>query len=474
MDLHEVLSRRAWGEAASSFGAPSIPPGASWPTTAQVDLENPEEPGIERDVHGCAAMTKPKNRFAQMIFRPALAAAGLAGGLGLAAEAEAQGPVLFGQAGTYVGFSWDADRGGDVTWGFEGRLGGDFRAEFQPATDPFLTTAGVVRFGFAGLDPGLWAGGQVGGAMALGSLVGELTLGYQWGEGGGFSLPIGLELDVFVGSTFVRGDPVGGSIAFGGGLVAPPRMMWPMAVPGRALHDETGGQAALPDVELLGERRWDRRAGPELAAELARAWERRARAEWASVPAFLQLEDQLAVAGAPRSLRTRARAAADDELRHAVATARASMRYGGAPLRIGRVTPATRAHARGTDALVRLAVESWVDGCLGEGKASAAAAVEATLAPDAELAAMQRTIAKDERGHAELAWDVMAWAIEAGGDDVRHALAAVRDAGPEATTSGIDDGVDLHAQGLLSEREHAAIGERIRDRALSRFDRLVA
>lgn len=405
--------------------------------------------------------------------RTGLAAAGLAGLVSLATGAEAQDFQLFGQGGTYIGYTWGGPNGGGVTWGFEGRVGGELRDPWRNAMDPFFAAAAVARFGFIGIEPGLHLGGQAGAANGWGSLMGEVLLGYQWGEGGGFSMPLGVQLDVAFASTFIRADPFLESFGFGGGVVLPPRMFMPMAVAGRALHDEVG-HAALPAVERLDEPRLPADVGAELATALCTSWERRAQAEWASVPAFVQLAEQLRVADAPVGLIDRALDAAQDELRHAVMTARASMCYGGAPLRLGRVTPATRAHAQGRDALARLAVESWIDGCLGEGKAAAAVACEADLAPASELAAMQRAIAADEARHAELAWDVLAWALAAGGDDVRHALAAVRDARPSDATSGVDSQVDLRPHGLLSEAEHGAIGDVVRERALPRFDRLVA
>jgi hypothetical protein len=165
----------------------------------------------------------------------------------------------------------------------------------------------------------------------------------------------------------------------------------------------------------------------------------------------------------------RALAAADDELRHAVGTARASLCYGGAPIELGRVSDRTRAPARGKAALVRLAVESFVDGCLGEGRAAEAARRESEAASLDKLRGLQSMIAVDESRHAELAWEVLEWTVAAGGDDVRHALHAVRDASP-AEASGSDIPVDLSGNGLLSRSRHDAIGEVVREHALPRLD----
>src|SRR5690606_38170095 len=312
-----VMSRRTHREIDRRLHRTALLQG--WHVAAQDRVDNAAGPAAHGTCCEDDAMEDTtKGRFADMILRRpvmrhlsrGLTAAGIAGALSLAAaDAEAQDPILSGQAGTYVGCSWGGG-GAGVTWGFEGRVGGDFRDEYQPYMEPFFTTSAVARFGFVGVDPGLWVGAQAGGAIGLGSLVAELTLGYQWGEHGGFSVPIGLGLDVFLASTFVRGDPVLGTIAFGGGLVAPPRFLQPMAIAGRALHDEEG-HAALPTVEPLGETRADAALGNDLSGALRRSWEQRAKAEWASVPAFLQLADQLHVAGAPDALIARAHRAAD-------------------------------------------------------------------------------------------------------------------------------------------------------------------
>jgi hypothetical protein len=59
-----------------------------------------------------------------------------------------------------------------------------------------------------------------------------------------------------------------------------------------------------------------------------------------------------------------------------------------------------------------------VSGCARKAAASSDAAVRGVLA----------TIAEDEARHAELAWRFVAWALQAGGDAVRRAVAAAFDA----------------------------------------------
>jgi hypothetical protein len=66
----------------------------------------------------------------------------------------------------------------------------------------------------------------------------------------------------------------------------------------------------------------------------------------------------------------------------------------------------------------------------------------------------------------------MSWAVEAGGDDVRHALSAVRDARPMEDT-GASSSRDLSRHGLLTERAHRDAGAILAEQALPRFDALV-
>jgi hypothetical protein len=302
------------------------------------------------------------------------------------------------------------------------------------------------------------------------SLLADLGVAYRFGEGGGWSAPMGLDLQVWAINAFVSADTgLGGGYVGGGFRLPPPDRQLGCVAIGRPLHDEQG-QAELPSIRALGESA----ARSELESAIVGEWGERARSEWASVPAFLQLADQLLRAGAPRALVQRAWIAAEDEARHAVLTARVAVRIGGAPVHLSRVTPATRAPAQGRDALVRLAVESWVDGCLGEGRAAAIAARESAAAEVETLRDVQGAIARDEGRHAELAWDVLAWAVRAGGDDVRHAVDACREAAPPAVASEAAKELDLEAFGLLSPEDQDLVGEETRDAARVRLSALLS
>lgn len=413
------------------------------------------------DARSFALLTSSVRRY----IRNGVAAAGLAIALSSPSSASADA-TAFGDGGVFLGYTWGA--GGGFTWGLEGRVGAHFHDTCRGG--PSFGTAATGRFAFVEFTrPRLAVGAQAGIVFGPTSLLGDVGVGHRWGEDGGLSVPLALDLQVSAWNAFIGVDTALDNGFAGAGIRLPmPDRQFGCSIAGRALHDEDG-HAELPAVHAA--------APLDLPSDVERAvvseWAQRAQTEWASVPAFLQLADQLERASAPPALIARALRAAEDELRHAILSARVAIRHGAAPLALGRVTPATRAPAEGIGGLQRLAVESWIDGCLGEGKAAAAAACEADHAADGVLRDLQQSIAVDEASHAELAWDVLAWATRAGGDDVRHAVEAVREAGPtEASGSAAD--LDLAAFGLLSEGAHRRIGEVTRARAVGRLDRLLA
>jgi hypothetical protein len=150
-------------------------------------------------------------------------------------------------------------------------------------------------------------------------------------------------------------------------------------------------------------------------AELASAWLADARAEGSSIPAFLALAAELRALGAPRELEDRALSAARDERRHTAACLAIAGDLAGLDLALGPLPrPSPSREPRGAR-LLRLAVESWQDGCLGEGLAAERA--RRSRGP------VNALIARDEQRHADLAWSVLAWSLAEGGRPVRDAVA---------------------------------------------------
>jgi hypothetical protein len=168
--------------------------------------------------------------------------------------------------------------------------------------------------------------------------------------------------------------------------------------------------------------------------------------EYSSVWTFLRLAAELAAVGAPARLIAAALDAADDEVRHAelcAAVAGVSL----SPLALAAAQP--RFTQRTPAALAQLAFEAWLEGCLNEGAAAEEARVAASEATDAARAAMLATIARDEQGHAELSWQVLAWLFE-----VAPAIASSAIASAPAYSAGSEGADDpaLARHGVPSAR----------------------
>jgi len=190
------------------------------------------------------------------------------------------------------------------------------------------------------------------------------------------------------------------------------------------------GVASTADVVFGAGAGWSEGRAPDVGslsaadrAALAAAWAKDGLAEHASVAAFARLAVELMMFGAPADLIRRCHAAALDEVRHAklcfaLASAYAGRAVGPSPLPVGGSLPLAAT-------LVELAANSAIEGCIGETTAAAMAAEQLGFATDPAVRAALRTIARDEARHAELGWRIVAWAVRAGGDGVRAAVAEV-------------------------------------------------
>jgi hypothetical protein len=139
-------------------------------------------------------------------------------------------------------------------------------------------------------------------------------------------------------------------------------------------------------------------------ASLGDYFARAAELEAASVHAFMVLDAELAVHGAPGSLGHRARSAAEDEVRHARAVARLARAYGGRP---GAPCISRQAGARDLESI---ALENCVEGCVRETYGALLALHQAQRARDPRIRQLYAHIAADETRHAALSWDVSAFA----------------------------------------------------------------
>jgi rubrerythrin len=129
-----------------------------------------------------------------------------------------------------------------------------------------------------------------------------------------------------------------------------------------------------------------------------------ARLEAASARAFRVLARELLSHGAPAALVRVARRSASEEVRHASATGRLARRFGAAPVR------ARYGASHAVRSLEDVALENATESCVRETSGAAVAWWQAERSRDPRVARAMRRIARDETRHAQLSWDIAAWA----------------------------------------------------------------
>ena len=207
---------------------------------------------------------------------------------------------------------------------------------------------------------------------------------------------------------------------------------------------------------------------------LADAWLDDTRSECGSVPAFLALARDLARAGAPRDLVARAERAAWDELRHTFLCAGLAERYGSLRVAAPIVGPLPARAQTTRDAIERFAIESWLDGCLGEGEAAARARVALVSATDAEARRVYAVIAQDEQRHADLAWDILAWALRTGGRRTKERVRAAMGGPADLRVDDVPgDAATWSAHGRLLPRDLERVREATYARSTARGMKLL-
>lgn len=368
---------------------------------------------------------------------------------------------------------WATDIGAYVSYHFDGAsrnrwgLGIEARRTYGPeytlCPDRAAFFGGVARAAVVGWEEVRLTAGPLAGVPAVVlALSVEPSAGWRFGQSSGFIGRLGADIGFGSVASVQLARTIGQDSSFGFGGRWPAVLLPACGQAGRVLRDDDGC-AALPAVHVAS-------LATTAAGRAGQVWARRASAEWASVPAFQQLAEQLAVADAPASLVGRANAAAAEELGHACAAAAIAAELGG-----GAVTLApwavSRAPLSGEAGLVRLAVESWTDGCLAEAWAADCAAAEAQDAVPA-IRHVQTQIAREEAGHAALAWDVLAWTLMRGGGAVKRALAAVAHLGLRPTEE--DAPADLARFGCASSVTCQRLGARRARLARERLELLLA
>ncbi|MCB9606123.1 MAG: hypothetical protein H6716_06005 [Polyangiaceae bacterium] len=202
-----------------------------------------------------------------------------------------------------------------------------------------------------------------------------------------------------------------------------------------------------------------------LRHRLAELWLERAQNEHASVASFDRFCLGLLAVGAPPDLLESAHHAALDEVLHAklcfaIASQYAAEPLGPGPLPIGGALD-------GDLSLTGLAVSTALEGCLGETLSAIEADRCAELAEPPAIRVAMEIIAKDEAGHAELAWAFLRYACEFGGEDtlqaVRESFGPALHASAAAATKYACSDPDVNGYGFLDADE----ARRVREQALT-------
>lgn len=183
--------------------------------------------------------------------------------------------------------------------------------------------------------------------------------------------------------------------------------------------------------------------------------------EAVSVVAFARMYGELAALGAPRALLERVERARREELRHVALTAALARRHGCEPR-----APERMPLAEGRT-LFAIALENAVEGCIRETWGAALAMVRAANAEDDAVRIATAEIARDEVGHAELAWDVAAWLAPKLSSGEREQIANAQRAAVAELARDLDLAHEPHlaAAGLPAPRERkkliALLDERV-------------
>jgi|GEM_PF-1158444 len=191
----------------------------------------------------------------------------------------------------------------------------------------------------------------------------------------------------------------------------------------------------------------DERVGRAAAAQ----WLEDAAMEHASVASFSRVSLELMALGAPPDLLADTHAAALDEIRHAQTCLAIAVACGASEVQPG---PLPVCPPRPTD-LARFAVDTFIEGCVGETTAALVMERAAAGTEHMALRAALEGIAGDEARHAALAWRTLAWAVRKGGVDVLRAVertsAALAPKDARVAPSNVDP--EMAAVGRLSAGE---------------------
>lgn len=175
--------------------------------------------------------------------------------------------------------------------------------------------------------------------------------------------------------------------------------------------------AAPPD-------RPDDRIADHVRERLGELWVEDARMEHAAIAAFMRATLELMAMAAPSELLGDIQVAAQDEVVHAQRCFGLAARFSGEPREPGTLpTLAPRVGDVAAEAdWVRLAVDTFVEGCVGETIAALVARRSMRRCEDPATLRTLELIVEDEGQHAGLAWRTITWILEEGAGEHRDAV----------------------------------------------------
>jgi hypothetical protein len=210
-------------------------------------------------------------------------------------------------------------------------------------------------------------------------------------------------------------------------------------------------------------------------ALLIAVWKQSGSMEHGSVVAFTRLTESVIALGAPAHLVEACLRAALDEVEHArrcfsVVTALAGKPRSPSAFE-GLLQVAPRSIASVDQAVQRLVRGSMLDGALGEGVAAEVAIAAARSCRVPEIRCLLEQIAADERRHAELAWEILAFLLDRYPSASATALASIDADLASMTSPSVIAFLAVEAPdlGLLPLAEIHAIAARVRQNVRQRM-----
>jgi hypothetical protein len=198
---------------------------------------------------------------------------------------------------------------------------------------------------------------------------------------------------------------------------------------------------------------------PQSAAD---AWRANGKVEHASVAAFARLADDLTELGAPAKLVQAAHDDALDEIVHTRLCFSLARAIDGHAMEPAPLEPTPH-----TPHLATVAIDSLVDGALGEGTSARVAAKLAGGVVDERIRVVLVAIAADEGKHARHAWETLAWCLDVGGPVVHGAIHGALRALPE-TGAALAGDATLERYGIAAPATQDAVFREVRATVVER------